>query len=526
MVNKLYIYYFAIIIIVTSILTVFPKWIVDDAYISYRYAENLVKHGEFTFNVGEDPVEGYTGILLPLGIASAFCIGMHPETMAHFIGLFSFLILLIVFHKLLFRVCSSQFYRLWFFLLFVSAPFLYTHVFSGLETITFVALLLASALQLHSILNSFSDSFLSHAALALSLLMLSLCRPEGVVYAVIVTCILACMAVLHLTSFRSFIRSFLFFLVLPGVIYFVWRWRYYGYLLPNTFYAKQASSLNRKSLYDLAYFCIHYLLLPTISLIVFLLLAPDKILKRFGKNYLKNADILMLGSLVLFSLVTIYQYLRSNLLMNFSYRFFVPLYPIALIILSWLLSPTLENNGVQTSTRLRQHKIILFGMCTIFLIQTALHVKWFFGKEIPLVRMHQISNSEMNCQAGLFLKFRVPAYEWLIVHIDAGAIPFYSGLRTIDFGTLNDEYLAHHKEASMEERVDYFFQKKPGAVVFTTYEWDRVNHGPEAKAIISDSRFKAYGLVRKFGNSIGLHYYEFVFLRKDLLKMGEEITLI
>src|SRR3954465_2857630 len=40
----------------------FPRATVDDAFITYRYAENLARHGELTFNVGGNPVEGYTGV--------------------------------------------------------------------------------------------------------------------------------------------------------------------------------------------------------------------------------------------------------------------------------------------------------------------------------------------------------------------------------------------------------------------------------------------------------------------------------
>ncbi len=44
----------------------FPKWTVDDAYITYRYAENLALNGQLTWNPGLDPVEGYTGVALPV----------------------------------------------------------------------------------------------------------------------------------------------------------------------------------------------------------------------------------------------------------------------------------------------------------------------------------------------------------------------------------------------------------------------------------------------------------------------------
>ena len=512
--------YSSIAILVFSMLTLFPKWIVDDAYISFRYAENLVMHGEFTFNVGEDPVEGYTGVLLPIGIALALHLGIRPEIAAHFIGILSFLVLLVVFHKILTRLRLPLSLRLLVFLLFATAPFLYTHVFSGLETIAFTALLLASTLRLHAIIHSGATSFLPYAMLALLLLLLSLCRPEGVVYAVIAFCVLGYTTALRITSGKAFIRSFLVFLVFPGALYFIWRWQYYGFLLPNTFYAKQSTTLSGRSLHELAYFCMQYLLLPTITLIVTLSLSPYGTWKQIKKIFFqpqRRAGMLTVGSLVIFGVIIVMQYIRSNLLMNFSHRFFVPLYPIGLFLLLWFLSPLLDNVLDRPVAWPMRHRLILLGLLTIFSIQMAFHVNWLLKKEIPFAFKYKTRLSEMARPAGLYLERHVPESEWLIVHFDAGAIPFYSGLRTVDFGGLNDEYLAHNQSASLKDRVDYFFARRPGAVVFTSYEWERVTHGYEASMIVSDPRFKRYKLVKKFANSTGKQYFEFVFLRNDLL---------
>lgn len=335
--------YSGITILVISMLAIFPKWIVDDAYISFRYAENLAMHGEFTFNVGEDPVEGYTGVLLPAGIALALRMGISPEIAAHFIGILSFFLLLGVFHGILTRLRLPPSLRLLPLLLVATAPFLYTHVFSGLETVAFTALLLSSALRLHEIINSESASFLPHAILAFSLLLLSLCRPEGIVYAAIVIGVRICTAARRTTASPAFIRSFVVFLVFPGALYFIWRWQYYGFLLPNTFYAKHSSTLSSTSLYELVHFCIQYLLLPAMAIIASLSLIPRETRKQIKIKYFnpqRRSGIVTITSLVLFGLIIVMQYMHSNLFMNFSYRFFVPLYPIGLFLLLWFFSPT------------------------------------------------------------------------------------------------------------------------------------------------------------------------------------------
>jgi len=524
--KKQYIAYAAVASVALLILTVFPKLTVDDAYISFRYAENLARHGEFTFNVGEDPVEGYTGALLPLGIALALRIGMSPEPVTHLIGILSFFVVLIALQNILIRLCSPPSVRLSILILFATAPFIYTHAFSGLETLPFTALLLTSSLQLHSLISLRSASFLRHAAIASSLLALSLCRPEGAAYAAIVMCVLSGTAVFRTASRRALVLSCLFLLVFPGVLYFIWRWQYYGYLLPNTFYAKQTASLSGENLHDVVLFCRQYLSLPVMGVAATWIASLDETITHYRqKPHLPRvADLLTLGSLVLFGLVIVAHYLRSHLAMNYSYRFYAPLYPVAILVLGWIVSGPFEATRLNSSSRPWTHAIVMLGLSLTLLTQITYHTKWLVWNEIPFVLSYKTQLSEMHRAAGLYLKDRVPESEWLVVHVDAGAIPFYSRLKTVDFGGLNDEFLAHNKGAPIEDRVNYFFSKEPGAVVFTTYAWDRVDHGPEATAIISDSRFRNYALVRKYGNTTGVKYYEFVFLRRDLLKDREEMT--
>ena len=54
---------------------------IDDAYISFRYARNLVEHGELVFNPGEK-VEGTTNLLWTLACAPAVLLGVPMETWA------------------------------------------------------------------------------------------------------------------------------------------------------------------------------------------------------------------------------------------------------------------------------------------------------------------------------------------------------------------------------------------------------------------------------------------------------------
>ncbi len=525
--KKLYLAsYIFIAVFVLFTLIVFPKWIVDDAFLRFRYADNVVRHGHLTFNVGENPVEGYTGVLLPLSIAMAVWIGIRPTVAAHLIGIFSFVLSLIFFFRLLLRLHTTVSLSIASLLLMATAAFLYTHVYSGLETLLFTALLLGSSLQLHSLLNASSVSFWYHALLGGTLLALSLCRPEGIAYALIAAGLLIAVSLIRFKSFRPTIAYVLCFGI-PFLLYFIWRWNYYGYFLPNTFYAKlhNTSTISYSTLISMKDWGRQYLLLPTFGVAATWMVSLDEtrvFLYLNRREHLKIANLFTLGALLLFAGIVLVQYLRSNLVMNFSYRFYVPIYPIALLALAWFLSPSFEATRLHRYDRTWTYVLVLCGLCILLVTQVVFQMEWLITKEIPFTSQYETTLSEMHITAGKYLKRRVPVSEWLVVHIDAGAIPYYSGLKTIDFGGLNDEYLAHNKEVSLQKRVDYFFSKNPGAVVFTSYNWDCIDHGPEADAITSDPRFENYALVRRFGNSIGRNYFEFVFLRRDLLNAGKE----
>jgi len=60
---------------------VFGEWQMDDAFISYRYAWNLLHGNGLVYNPGE-PVEGYTNFLWTLLSAGAMKLGWNPLPVA------------------------------------------------------------------------------------------------------------------------------------------------------------------------------------------------------------------------------------------------------------------------------------------------------------------------------------------------------------------------------------------------------------------------------------------------------------
>ncbi len=481
----------------------YPGWIVDDAFILFRYAENLVEHGELNWNVGENPVEGYTGIAMVSLIALGMKLSISPILAAHIIGIACYFIgailLLLIFRGFNLGSVSAL-------VLYCTAPFLFTHAWSGLETTMFnMAILMAI----------YAFSVRNNAFFVVALLILGFTRPEGVVLSIIM-----------IVLYRPISRKTIIAWFVPCLVYFIWRWIYYGQFLPNTFYAKSSQAgLGMENIMVLRKMLVTYLPLPGLLALIFI-----------GRDHFYKHKRLIIGTAV-FSLTILVTYLCSRLMMNYSYRFYISFYIVALVAVGGILcqvKPTVKT-------------IVLIVL--LVSVQAASNVESRkMKKEIEYSSTHLKVLQDVHIPAGKFLRACVPPGEWLVVHADAGAIPYYSKLKTIDFGRLNDEYLARNiprltgiqnyrdlsKEArafitmpqsyekgpSDDERIllaEYFFSRNPGAIAFTSYNFMILDHGHESRIIAKDKRFDSYALVKKFKSEARRRYCEFIYIRDDIV---------
>lgn len=204
-------------------------WVTDDAFISFRYADNLARGLGLVFNAGER-VEGYTNFLWTVWCAVGIRLGADVECWSIVWGLVFYAgsILLLAVHQrrwqlggtgassalpiaaLLAAVCRDwQIYAT-----------------SGLETSLFTFLIIAGYVLL------VEGEHCAAAAFVLSLAALT--RPDGLIF--------AAMAGLYVLAIgRPFARSVVSFGVpclLILVPFEIWRLSYYGDWVPNTFYAK------------------------------------------------------------------------------------------------------------------------------------------------------------------------------------------------------------------------------------------------------------------------------------------------
>lgn len=221
----------SLLAIVTAVLVARHfTWLSDDAFISFRYADNLARGLGLVFNEGER-VEGYTNLLWTLWLAVASAASIDLEAWSIFWS--------IAFHAgtvglLCWNARPGRGRAL---VVPAAAIVLAAHrdvaVFatSGLETAQFTFLGVAGYLTAARAARA-----RAWAGAGVLFALATLCRPDGVV---LFAAAALWAAAVRRPGIRPLVTFAAPFAVIVGALT-AWRWTYYGDVLPNTYYAKSA----------------------------------------------------------------------------------------------------------------------------------------------------------------------------------------------------------------------------------------------------------------------------------------------
>lgn len=206
----------------------------DDAYISYRYAQNFVNGYGLVFNLGER-VEGYTNLLWTLLVAVEIKLGLTAPEAGHILGvLFGALCLIgVYFFTLGILPCKRKAFAILAPFALLSSNSFASWTASGLETPMFVAW----------VTFAFVFFLSGHIWLLVTCCVLSiLTRPEGVLLAFV---LITADWLRNIYTSRPATLVSLVRLLVPGLIilsvvlvHTAVRLIYYDDWLPNTFRAK------------------------------------------------------------------------------------------------------------------------------------------------------------------------------------------------------------------------------------------------------------------------------------------------
>lgn len=498
-----------------------PQWTVDDAYILFRYAENWVATGIPAWNPGQPPVEGYTGTLYLALLAAAHAIGFPLEPTAKEIGIFAYTLTGFLVWLILRQLGIRPLVQGLACLLYFSAAFLFPHALSGLETTVFVALLtLAVYLSLRAVdCQRLHTSIVTYLAFAL----LAIARPEGMLFAIALLCGLLLTpqradSMLHQLR-RLGIRIALFF-GFPVAAVTLWRWSVYGDLLPNTYFAK-VSVFGFSAGLSFLEFALQYWAALAVLVLVVAVPEWEQWTEALRRRYQRFTPILI--ALGVAALITLAEYSRSTLQMNYAHRFWAMLYPVGLSLTAFGVEQglrTLETTALQRPLRFRRIQQIGLGLVVL---QLLVHIGLWRWQERKFLQDYQQLLQEEHARAAQLLQQLVPPGVWIVVYPDAGLIPYQTKLPTIDGGRLNDRFLARHQWRGVPGDsiiLNYIFAHTPAAFVFKSGRDDRLLLNAEATAIVSDPRFDPYVLVASFrtqARRFAGRYFLLLYLHRSLV---------
>lgn len=295
---------------------------IDDANIYFVYARNLYEGHGLVYTIGGERVEGFTSVtwmgLLTILYSLKFI--FHFETAI--LILCFFITVGITF--LYFRFVKKAFNEFWAWILvlyiLLIPGFIDWNVFALMDisiwtfAITLTTLLLLSGQS--------KGLFFSVTVL------LPFIRPEGMALAFILFFLKLLKDYSNDFTLRQIVKNNLVFLIcilLSIISLTLFREFYFGYPLPNTFYAKVSMSFgdNIKQAFFYLYDALkHTTFLPFILLIISFV---SLLRNQYLKNWKNNASLLILFAIILFFIF--YPFLTGADHFKYS-RFFQPVFPI------------------------------------------------------------------------------------------------------------------------------------------------------------------------------------------------------
>ena len=408
------------VVVTIALLTIWAfaqRFLMDDAFISFRYAKNLADGLGLVWNDGER-IEGYTNFLWVILCSLGIKLGVEPEKFSVLLNLPLYIASLLLTYRIARSFLSERYSALFAVILTGVTRSVYAFATSGLET----TLQQTEFLALTALLLQAPRNWSSRWALAMCglLIVMFLTRPDAAIPAAVAFYLIWRQRTE--VSVRIW-ATLLVPLIIAGSLYAGWKLSYFGGLLPNSFHAKV------RDLAGIGYgfFFIHQFLLSH-------LLYPYAIASVWnfktrkaltGKN--NNALVLEL----MIGVWALYVVLAGGDFME--YRFLIPIISLFYI----LVLNTLEL------VEMKALKMALYAGLVVGVLHGNFAMeKLVFGYGIESVRHlkgHLTEPKENWDGIGRKLGQYFGGSDVLIAAGAAGAIPYYSGLKTIDFMGLNDK---------------------------------------------------------------------------------------
>jgi len=400
------------------------RYFVDDAFISFRYAQNLADGHGIVWNPGER-VEGYSNFLWVILFTAGMRLGVQPEAFTYIIAPLFHLAGLILTYLLAVNILKNRHHALIVLLLVGFNHSIAGFAGSGMETpLQMLEFLIAGYIFCRSLASGWTVKKTLSLSLVLNVALLT--RPDAVV---LIGCAFAGWYLSHHHKrFVDYVALVIPFLLIT-LPYLIWKVYYYGALLPNSFTVKvHGLSGLGFGIQHLYLFILYYMLIPFIAMVIW----------RGRTLYLRNRTI---GFLAIFTLVWFaYIVMVGGDFMEF--RFMAPVIPFMLIVLLWAVVEFVSDRRIVVA--------LIFALC----LGTFNNFHFMSGKfysykieRLEALRDHLYAPDENWVGVGKKMKALFGGTDVMLAVGAAGAIPYYSELKCVDFIGLNDKTIPHIAES-------------------------------------------------------------------------------
>jgi arabinofuranosyltransferase len=468
------------ILIVFVVHSLFLNCIAEDAFISFRYAKNLAGGYGLVWNIGEKPVEGYTNFLWVLISAALLKFRLNVLWFSQALGIGAGLLAIWYTFKFSWRLLglSRQASLIPCLFLALSGPFA-AWAGSGMETNLFALLVLMGSYYFISYGKSNSSRDLYFCFL--SLFFATLTRPEGFLIFGLILGLGLILFFLNGVLLKNLIFPLLSY-VIPFLAYFGWRFHYFGFLLPNTYYAKTGGTTLQyyRGLEYTKFFSLCFLASFLPLALWFIVEKRRSFLKKTKSKTVAEHLNTYLGiylSLVIFLTYTLYiVYVGGDYMA--MYRFFVPVLPFIYIIFGFVIDRVFRGASDRKLQKILLLVFVLIAAAATIIQSTPLE-KSLFKKPgfmhgtyrgVETERWH---TARLALLGSFFDKYR-NNYDESVASTAIGAISYYADMKVIDFFGLVDPYLAHQAVRNLGQGMpghekldlDYLFSKRPTYIMY------------------------------------------------------------
>ena len=371
----------------------------DDAFISFRYAENLIQGNGLVYNAGEK-VEGISNLLWTIILAGLMFTGIDPVTCSLGLGYGS----IAFFIYSVFHLSRTLRLAVWLPVWLVVLDFsIILEGVQGLESVFYGGLITFAV----SLLLTEDDKNTSHVYSTVIFALACLTRPDAPLLFALAHLGMLTKNQTKSQVLKSIVAGCGIALVLAALTGF--RLFYYGEYLPNTYYAKVGGLPFSRGL---SYLWFHLYFHPLLWLGLFVVTA-----------FWKRVPTVRVGLIICTGYLLYIISIGGDF--KFTSRFLFPLVGLMAVFAGIVF-----------------YEILRTGRKWIFVVLLlGVYGRWNLYKGANQWANDRRLNFESRKFLGEWLQKNTPPDMVLAIH-SAGAIPFYAQRKTIDMWGLNDKVIA------------------------------------------------------------------------------------